>query len=89
MAWIDSDALSTTTDIQPYLPMLKAIAGMHRHYLADSTSGADFADFVDSLDEAAWERLQDNIPLGITDREPSEYVRYEGVTVEELRRACA
>ncbi len=88
VAWIDSDALSTTTDIQPYLPMLKAIAGMYRHYLEINAEGDAFADFVESLDEATWERLQDNIPAGIIDREPAEYGEYKGVTVEDLQRAC-
>ncbi len=89
VAWIDSDILSTTTDIQPYLPMLQAIAGMYRHYLDTTADGSAFADFVDSLDEGYWERLQNNIPAGITDREPAEYVEYAGVTVQELNRACA
>ncbi len=88
VAWIDSDALSTTTDIQPYLPMLKSMVGMYRHYLEESVEESLFADFIDGLDEAAWERLQDNIPSGITDREPAEYVAYDGVTVADLQRAC-
>jgi len=88
VAWIDSDALSTTTDIQPYLPMLKAMVGMYRHYLQATAAESAFADFIDGLDEEAWERLQENIPTGITDREPAEFVEFSGVTVEELQRAC-
>ncbi len=88
VAWIDSDALSTTTDIQPYLPMLKAMVGMYRHYLEATPAESGFADFIDGLDEDAWERLQDNIPLGITDREPADYVEYQGVTVADLQQAC-
>jgi len=89
VAWIDSDALSTTTDIQPYLPMLKAMVGMYRHYLDATDAESEFADFIDGLNEAAWERLQENIPAGITDREPTEFVEFDGVTVEDLRQACA
>ncbi len=88
VAWIDSDALSTTTEIQPYLPMLKAMVGMYRHYLEATPAESGFADFIDGLDEAAWERLQDNIPAGITDREPADFVDYEGVTVADLQKAC-
>ncbi len=88
VAWIDSDALSTTTDIQPYLPMLKAMVGMYRHYLEATPAESGFADFIDGLDEDAWERLQDNIPQGITDREPADYVEYQGVTVADLQKAC-
>jgi hypothetical protein len=89
VAWIDSDALSTTTDIQPYLPMLKAMVGMYRHYLDETVAESEFADFIDGLDEEAWERLQNNIPAGITDREPAEYVHFDGVTVAQLKKACA
>ncbi len=89
VAWIDSDALSTTTDIQPYLPMLKAMVGMYRHYLDETRAESLFAHFIDGLDEAAWERLQDNIPAGITQREPAEFVGFDGVTVAELERACS
>ena len=88
VAWIDSDALSTTTDIQPYLPMLKAMVEMYRHYLVATDTESEFADFIDGLDEASWERLQENIPVGITDREPAEFVQYHGVTVGDLRQAC-
>jgi len=33
LAWIDSEEASTTTDLQPYLPMLQSIAAMYRAYL--------------------------------------------------------
>ena len=33
LAWIDSEAASTTTDIEPYLPMLQSIVSMYRTYL--------------------------------------------------------
>ena len=32
IAWIDSEEASTTTDIQPYLPMLKSIVKMSKEY---------------------------------------------------------
>ncbi len=38
IAWIDSEAASTTTDIQPYLPMLKAITFMREKYLAPNST---------------------------------------------------
>lgn len=89
VAWIDSDALSTTTDIQPYLPMLKSMVGMYRHYLDETESGSEFGNFIDGLDEEAWERLQNNIPAGITDREPVEFVEFDAVTAADLEEACA
>lgn len=88
VAWIDSDELSTTTDIQPYLPMLQKIVAMYRKYLSEDPSANGFATLIDALDEAAWQRLQDNIPAGITSREPAQYVEYAGVSAEELTRSA-
>ena len=88
VAWIDSDALSTTTDLQPYLPMLRKMVQMYRVYLPASPAADRFAAFIDSLDEEAWERLQENIPAAITGREPAEFGRFDGVTAAELTR-CA
>jgi len=88
IAWIDSDALSTTTDIQPYLPMLKAMVQMYRTYLTANPDGDTFAAFVDELDPAGWETLQANIPPAITKREPAEFGGFAGVTAADLRLAA-
>lgn len=88
IAWIDSDTLSTTTDIQPYLPMLKAMVRMYRTYLPADVDGDGFAAFIDELDPAGWETLQANIPEAITKREPAEFGGFAGVTVADLRRAA-
>lgn len=88
IAWIDSDVLSTTTDLQPYLPMLKAIAGMYRAYLEPSECASGFAAFIDEMDDVAWERLLNNVPREITDREPLAFLEYDGVDVAMLRRAA-
>ena len=87
VAWIDSDALSTTTDLQPYLPMLQKIVAMYRAYLRPNDESDTFAAFIDLLDEEAWGRLLDNIPAGITSREPSEFQDYSGVSAQDLSRA--
>jgi hypothetical protein len=48
IAWIDSEAASTTTDLQPYLPMLKAIAHMNRKYFPhDGTN--EFVEFLNDM----------------------------------------
>ncbi len=88
VAWIDSEALSTTTDIQPYLPMLQAIVGMYRAYLPAEDHAEGFAAFIESLDEQAWNRLVENIPAGITQREPAEFGGFSGVSADELRAAA-
>ncbi len=88
IAWIDSDALSTTTDLQPYLPMLKAMVLMYRQYLTANSAADQYAAFIDGLDEAGWAVLQENIPTEITKREPAEFSGFAGVSVEDLARAA-
>ena len=85
IAWIDSEVLSTTTDIQPYLPMLQSMVGMYRTYLSPSESADEFAAFIEDLDEKAWNRLVDNIPEAITKREPAAFGGFSEVTAEQLR----
>jgi hypothetical protein len=85
IAWIDSEALSTTTEIQPYLPMLQAMVGMYRAYLPAEKKAEEFAAFIESLDESAWNRLVDNIPDAITSR---EFGGFSEVTADELRTAA-
>ena len=86
---IDSEAASTTTDLQPYLPMLRSIAGMYRRYLPPNPTADRFASFVESLDEAAWNRLLEHIPEAITSREPVDFGDWDGVSVQALTEAAA
>ncbi len=87
IAWIDSDALSTTTDLQPYLPMLQAIVQMYHSYLEPSPTADTFADFIDDLDESSWSTLQENIPAAITDREPATFGEFAEVSAADLHLA--
>jgi len=86
LAWIDSEEASTTTDLQPYLPMLQSIAAMQRAYLPHDSVREEFASFIDELDEGGFSRLVANIPSAIVQREPYEFADFDGVSVEELRR---
>ncbi|MBT8397890.1 MAG: glycosyltransferase [Gemmatimonadetes bacterium] len=86
LAWIDSEEASTTTDLQPYLPMLRSIAAMYRAYLPEDPTREEFASFIEELDESGFARLVENIPSEIVDREPYEFAGFEGVSVDELRR---
>jgi len=88
IAWIDSEALSTTTEIQPYLPMLQAMVGMYMTYLPADERADEFAAFIETLDELAWNRLVDNIPEAITNREPAAFGGFSEVTADQLRRAA-
>lgn len=88
IAWIDSETLSTTTELQPYVPMLQSIAAMYRHYLAPNAVADSFGDLVDRLDQTSWDRLLEGIPDEITSREPSEFRDYAGVAARDLAAAA-
>lgn len=87
IAWIDSEALSTTTDLQPYLPMLQAMVKMYRAYLVANPKSDEFATFLETLDDETWGRLLTNIPADIVGKEPAEFVDYAKVGVRELANA--
>lgn len=86
IAWIDSEAASTTTEFQPYLSMLKAIVKMYRHYLSPNPFSDKFADFIQDLTEEKWQELLEKVPAGIADREPLEFDEYDGVSAEDLKQ---
>ncbi|WP_417346526.1 hypothetical protein [Ferrimonas sp.] len=57
VGWIDSDALSTTTELSPYLSMLKSVVAIYRHYLPAHPVSDQFAALIDTMNEDQWERL--------------------------------
>ena len=85
IAWIDSEEASTTTDIQPYLPMLKTIAAMYRKYFDHEDEREEFANFIDRLSEEEFMILLDHIPNDILIREPFEFTEFDQVKVKELQ----
>ncbi|NNF33746.1 MAG: hypothetical protein HKN68_06540 [Saprospiraceae bacterium] len=85
IAWIDSEAASTTTDIQPYLPMLKAIVKMNKAYFPNDSESNEFVPFIESLNPESFNHLLDHIPEKITSREPKEFTEYDGVRVNDLK----
>jgi len=85
IAWIDSEAASTTTDIQPYLSMLKSISGMYRKYFTGNPSADSYANFIDSLSEEEFNTLLDNIPKEIVSKEPVEFNNYAGISANDLK----
>jgi hypothetical protein len=86
LAWFDSEAASTTTDLDPYLSMLRSIVAVARRYAPPTGEGDAFARFVDGLDEERWHRLVENVPAVIEEREPVEFGTFSGVSVEDLER---
>ena len=79
VAWIDSEAASTTTDLDPYLSMLKAVAAMYRHYCDPDPWAEGFVRLIEEADRDSWHRLLDRIPPEIAGREPSTFTTWRGV----------
>ena len=87
VAWIDSEAASTTTDLQPYIWMLKSIAKMYQKYLPANEVSDEIANFILDLTKEEFDQLLENIPTAITDREPVEFNDFNEVTAADLRAA--
>lgn len=85
IAWIDSEALSTTTQLQPYLGMLQSIAQMYHKYLAPNPESEAFAEFIETLDETGWNRLIENIPVAIAEADPVTFGDLNEVQVADFR----
>ena len=84
IAWIDSEAESTTTALSPYLSMLKSIAAMNRKYLPSNAKAEEFVGFIEGLDETQWNHLVDNVPAPIATREPQDFGQFDEVSVDHL-----
>ncbi len=88
VCWIDSEAASTTADIQPYLSMLQSVARMYRQYLPADERADHFASFLEKLDEEHWQRLLDHIPSRLTEREPASFGAWDEVSAQELKQGA-
>lgn len=84
IAWIDSEAASTTAGLQPYLSMLKTTAGLYREYLPPDPQSDRLAGLIESMTEAEWATLAGNVPASIADGDPSRFDSCRGVTVDDL-----
>lgn len=87
IAWIDSEALSTTTQLQPHLTVLNSCVKIYKHYFPSNPRSEEFAAFVSRLTEERWQALVANVPAEIADREEHELETYVGVTPEMLEDA--
>ena len=86
VAWIDSDALSTTADLEPYLDMLRTAALLYRERLPSREEGDAVARLIEGLDPEGFDRLLKNIPPEIADAEPSTFDAHRPVSAAELAR---
>ncbi len=70
---IDSEAESTTAQLNPYLTMLKGIAKMYKRYLPYNEKSEKLANFLNCLDENDWKKLVDNIPAKNIGRKVNDF----------------
>lgn len=84
IAGIDSVEASTTTDLQPYLDMLKMIANMYYKYLPENKEADEFAAFIEKLDREKWDKLIENIPEEIAEGEPAKFDTFNSIKVQDL-----
>jgi len=89
VAWIDSEAASTTTDLQPYLPMLKSIAGMYRELLPSTPEGDGIAALIEFMDEDQWQTLAEGVPAPIADGDPLAFGEDRPVSAAAMREIAA
>lgn len=86
IAWIDSDVLSTTADLEPYVDMLRMVSRFYRAYLPASAVGESFAQFIDALDQDAFDRLLGDIPPAIGGAGVAGFEDAANVSATELMR---
>ena len=84
IAWIDSEAASTTTAARPYLPMLKSIVKMYRRYLGEDPAAEGYAQFIDGLDDLSWSELLEKIPARIAAADPASFGDFDEISAEDL-----
>ncbi len=84
IAWIDSEAESTTTDIQPYLPMLKSISHMYKKYGNRNDLSDEFSNFYDRITNNEWRSMLKKIPQEIISRNPEEFSAYDKIRTSDL-----
>jgi hypothetical protein len=85
VTWIDSEAASTTTDLQPYLTMLQSMVVMYRRCLPANPESDAFAAFIDVLTEPLWNDLLSKVPGEILSREPQEFEEFDAVSASDLK----
>ena len=61
IAWIDSEAASTTTHLEPYLGMLQSVVELYRSQCPRRESSERFAAAIEALDEASWKKAVDDL----------------------------
>jgi hypothetical protein len=86
IAWFDSEAASTTRELQPYLDMLRSVVAMYRQYLTPTPEADAYAQLIERMNPESWDRLVANLPDEIRRRDPGEFAAYAEVSAGDLVR---
>lgn len=73
VAWIDSEAASTTTACSPYLTMLRSVVRLYRAGSRGDAAADRIAHRIETLDETGWGRVLENVPSEITQTDPTRF----------------
>lgn len=84
IAWIDSEAASTTVALSPYLSMLQRTVELQRRYGKREGEREAFAHAIDSLDEGAWDTAVDTLGPRLADFDPALDTQAHFVAPNEL-----
>jgi hypothetical protein len=84
IAWIGSEAASTTAELQSYLSMLRSAVAFYGRYLPAGPEAERYVALIESGDEAGWRRLLERVPPGMASREPVEFDRWAEVGANQL-----
>lgn len=87
VAWIDSEAASTTGD--PYLNMIQSITKFYEVHASRTPEGDQFSSFIKQLNQNNWQKLVDNVPVEIAEKNPAEFSTYKGVSVKDFKDILA
>jgi len=91
VAWIDSEAASTTTELQPYLPMLRSVVQIYRRYVSQISGDAEseaFAEAIEGLDEEGWQGCVERLGASLSGTDPAGYDEFRPIRARDLREAA-
>ena len=84
VVWIDSDKESNTKDSDLYLGMLKSVVKMALKYTNPSKKELKYINFILNLTKEHWEKLVNNIPKEIIEKNPKDFYKLE--LLEEFKK---
>jgi hypothetical protein len=89
IAWIDSEAASTTRSLQPYLGMLRAAVQLSRTYRDEKDESEPFAKAIEALDEGAWDRAVELFGPRVAQLDPGLDCQLLSVSPDEIQALAA